>query len=739
MWTKRRLKSERERNKMKWLLVTLSLISLLFFVSFTLNSAVAWPSPKIVSVERSPETPNYSQPVTIMAKVIPKARGRVHEVESVILMYKAYSTDWIEVSMSLGDSEDCIYVAEIPAKPYNSQVIYKVCACDIHEHFSYSNSYFYEVSDFVPPVISSIRQVPSLPRPDETVTVSVIVTEPPEASGVKKVTLFYKTNKDWLSLDMNKQEGVWSDIIPGQNEGVNVKFFVKAFDKKGNSAATSILDYSIILPNDPPVANFTESADTVYIDEVIDFDASESYDPDGSILSYFWNFGDGTTGNGVLVQHSYSQDGKYVVTLTVTDSEGAANATSATKTVQEQPSQPPNQVPVASFTESDETVYVEESINFDASGSYDPDGSIVSYSWDFGDGTTATGVTVSNAYIHAGSYTMTLTVTDNRGATNTASVVKTVLAEPVPNQKPVASFTESDEIVYINDVISFNAADSYDPDGTIVLYHWNFGDGITGTGLSVNHSYSESRMYIVTLTVTDDDGVTNTATAAKGVLVRTVNPQNQKPVASFTESTETVYTGESIFFDGSGSIDPDGDVISYLWNFGDGNTAVGVETDHEYGDDGTYIVTFTVIDNDGATDSTTSMKKVLNRPPIASFTENATKVTIGEAIQFNASHSNDPDGVIVSYFWDFGDETNATGVTLTHTYDEGGNYTIILTVTDDDGSSALENASVIVEAEEKLDGALFLSFIGAIGLGVTAFTITLLYGLVIRRKRRRRT
>jgi PKD repeat protein len=724
---------------MKWLLVTLSLISLLFFVSFTLNSAVAWPSPKIVSVERSPEAPNYSQPVTIMAKVNPKARGRVHEVESVILMYKAYSTDWIEVSMSLEDSEDCIYVAEIPAKPYNSQVIYKVCACDIHEHYSYSNSYFYEVSDFVPPVISSLRQVPSLPRPDENVTVSVIVTEPPEASGVKKVTLFYKTNKDWLSLDMNKQERVWSDIIPGQNEGVNVKFFVKAFDKKGNSATSSIVDYSIILPNDPPVANFTESADTVYIDEVIDFDASESYDPDGSILSYFWDFGDGITRNGVLVQHSYSQDGKYVVTLTVTDSEGAANATSATKTVQEQPSLPPNQVPVASFTESGETVYVEESINFDASGSYDPDGSIVSYSWDFGDGTTATGVTVSNAYIYAGSYTVTLTVTDNRGATNTASVVKTVLAEPVLNHKPVASFTESDEIVYIDDVISFNAANSYDPDGTIVSYHWDFGDGITGTGLSVSHSYSESGTYVITLTVTDDDGVTNTATAAKGVLVRTVNPQNHKPVASFTESAETVYTGESIFFDGSGSIDPDGDVISYLWNFGDGNTAVGVETDHKYGDDGTYIVTFTVIDNDGATDSTTSAKNVLNRPPITSFTGNATKVTIGEAIQFDASHSNDPDGIIVSYFWDFGDKTNATGVTLTHTYEEGGNYTIILTVTDDDGSSALENASMIVKAEEKLDGALFLSFIGAIGLGVTAFTITLLYGLVIRRKRRRRT
>jgi PKD repeat protein len=394
---------------------------------------------------------------------------------------------------------------------------------------------------------------------------------------------------------------------------------------------------------------------------------------------------------------------------------------------------------VASFTESAETVFTGERISFDASGSFDPDGCIVSYFWNFRDGTTATGVIVSHSYVDDASYSVTLTVTDDDGANDTASAIKTVLAEPIPNQKPLASFTESAEIVYINDVISFNATSSYDPDGTIVSYHWSFGDDTTATGVSVSHSYTESRTYVVTLTVTDDDGATDTANAAKAILVKTVQTQNRNPFASFTESAETVDTGENIFFDASGSNDLDGTIISYLWNFGDGDTAVGVEANHAYGDDGTYTVTLTVIDNYGATDSTTSTKNVLNRPPVASFTENDTTVKTGEVIQFDASSSYDPDGTIVEYYWDFGDETNAIGVMPTHTYSEDGDYIVTLTVTDDDGISSLESALKIVERKEELDGTLSLSFLGAIGLGLTAFTVTLLYGLVIRRKRSRRT
>jgi PKD repeat protein len=477
----------------------------------------------------------------------------------------------------------------------------------------------------------------------------------------------------------------------------------------------------------------------VYTGKIINFDASESYDPDGTIVSYHWSFGDDTTATGVSVSHSYTESRTYVVTLTVTDDDGTTDTANAIKTVQEQPSPSSNQKPVASFTESAETVFTGERISFDASGSFDPDGCIVSYFWNFRDGTTATGVIVSHSYVDDASYSVTLTVTDDDGANDTASAIKTVLAEPIPNQKPLASFTESAEIVYINDVISFNATSSYDPDGTIVSYHWSFGDDTTATGVSVSHSYTESRTYVVTLTVTDDDGATDTANAAKAILVKTVQTQNRNPFASFTESAETVDTGENIFFDASGSNDLDGTIISYLWNFGDGDTAVGVEANHAYGDDGTYTVTLTVIDNYGATDSTTSTKNVLNRPPVASFTENDTTVKTGEVIQFDASSSYDPDGTIVEYYWDFGDETNAIGVMPTHTYSEDGDYIVTLTVTDDDGISSLESALKIVERKEELDGTLSLSFLGAIGLGLTAFTVTLLYSLVIRRKRSRRT
>lgn len=720
---------------MKWLLATLLLISLIFSISFTLNSAVAWHPPKIVSVERSPETPNYDQPVTITAKVIPKARGRAHEIESVVLKYKTYFTDWIEIAMSLEDHEDNIYVAEIPAKSYNIRVLYNVYAHDIQGHYSYSDYYSYKVTDFNPPIISSILTFPKSPLPYKTVTISATVTEPPEASGVKNVILHYLTN-DWSSLDMTLQIGLWSATIPGQSEGTNIKFFIKAFDYKGNSIVTSIFDYTVLTPNEPPFVFFSESLETVYTGDIIDFDASESYDTDGTIVSYLWNFGDGTKRTGVSVQHSYSQVGVYLVTLTITDDDGATNSANTTKTVKEQPSPPSNKKPVTSFTESATIVLIGENIHFDASGSYDPDGSIVSYSWDFGDGNTASGAIVSHAYDDDGSYNVTLIVTDNEGATDTASALKTVLPEAVSNQGPVASFTESDEIVYVNDVISFNAETSYDPDGTIISYYWYFGDGTTGTGVSVSHSYTECGMYVVTLTVTDDDGAIDTANAAKGVLIRPVH-QNQNPVASFAESAETVHTGENIFFDASGSNDLDGDVITYLWDFGDGETAVGINTSHAYRDDGTYTVTLTVIDNDGATGSTTSSKNILNRSPKVSFTENATTVKIGEVIQFDASHSSDPDGTIVSYFWDFGDETNSTEVMPTHAYSEEGNYTIILTATDNDEAPTSESAYVFVKMAERVDDTLYLSIIGALGLGLTAFTITLLYGIVIRRKRRR--
>ena len=820
--SKKSEKKEKKRKRLILSLVTLTLISLLISAPVMLFSVTACEPPEIVSVTRTPEIPNYDQSVTIAAQV---TKGDA-DIESVILSYQIDCASWINVTMNLDDG---FYIADIPAQPYNTIVNYKLYATDTAGRSDVSELFSYVVGDFVPPVISNIIQVPNSqlppnkqpekctpvmsniiqvpnsPYPYEIVKVSATVTEPAEASGVKNVTLWYTTTGTWSFIDMAMEDGLWTANIPGQSGGAYVKFFVEAFDNAGNNAKTSTFGYTVIIPNMPPIAEFSESASIVYTGEVINFNASDSYDPDGYIVSYSWDFGDGNTDSGVTVSHSYVDDGEYTVTLKVVDNRGATDSKTAVKLVKNRPPVASlrgyvvgcdkeeivafdaslsydldgtivnyswdfgdgstatgvkvstsysesgaytvtltvtdddgatdtiatskvvwNKSPVAIFTESAENVYVDETISFNAAESYDPDGTIVAYSWDFGDGSTATGVTVSHDYSDKGFYLVTLTVTDNDGATASAHATKTVM-----NRPPVASFTETAETVNTDETISFDASDSSDPDGSIVNYSWDFGDGTKGTGVSIQHAYSQDGTYTVTLTVTDDDGATDTTSATKTVL-------NRIPIASFTESAETVSSGESIHFDASESHDPDGTIVNYLWDFGDGNTATGVEVDHAYEDDGVYTVTLTVIDDDDATGSATATKNVLNRPPVASFTENATIVSKDEAIHFDASESHDPDGTIVNYLWEFGDGNTATGVTSDHAYSEDGNYTVTLTVTDDDGASASLVAAKIVETETEIETALPLAVLSVIGLGVTALTATLLYGLFIRRKRKKK-
>jgi len=411
--------------------------------------------------------------------------------------------------------------------------------------------------------------------------------------------------------------------------------------------------------------------------EVIYFNASDSYDSDGIIVSYLWDFGDGTNATGVMVDHNYSDDGIYTVTLTVTDNDGATASITATKAILNRP-------PICAFTESAETVYIGQPIYFNASSSYDPDGTIVSYFWDFGDGTNATGIVVEHAYATNGTYTVTLTVTDDDGATDSLSSTKTILW----NDLPIAIFTESAETVYTDEVIYFNASDSYDPDGTIIDYLWDFGDGTNATGAIVSHSYADNSLYTVTLIVIDDKGAIGTATSTKTVF-------NRYPVAVFTESTESAFTGETIYFNASDSYDLDGIIVSYFWDFGDGTNATGIIVEHAYADDGNYTVTLTVTDNDSSISSLSSPKTIHNRPPVASFAHSPDFPIAGQIVTFDASASYDPDGVIGNYTWDFGDGNITAGTTpvITHAYAVEGNYPVTLTVTDDDGGiSAVASA-----------------------------------------------
>ena len=173
-----------------------------------------------------------------------------------------------------------------------------------------------------------------------------------------------------------------------------------------------------LAPNVLPSASATGSC----VANVCTFDASASADSDGTISSYAWAFGDGTTGSGVNPSHAYAAAGNYVATLTVTDNRGGT----ATTTVPVSASAPPNVPPVASFT----TTCTFLSCSFDGTGSSDPDGTITSYAWSFGDGSTAAGSTSAHAFAAGGTFNVSLTVTDNSGAPTT--LTKPVTVAPVP-------------------------------------------------------------------------------------------------------------------------------------------------------------------------------------------------------------------------------------------------------------------------------------------------------------------
>ena len=254
--------------------------------------------------------------------------------------------------------------------------------------------------------------------------------------------------------------------------------------------------------NAAPTASFTADACP---DGACAFDASASSDSDGTITSYAWDFGDGATGSGVRANHTYTKPGTYSVQLTVTDDLGAR--TSVTKDVTVTINKPP----VAGLTVS----CTARQCDFDGSTSSDPDGSVAGYAWTFGDGSTATGKTTSHLYAAAGTYTVTLKVTDDKGAVDSVSKDVTVSNA---NVKPTASFTSSCDTA----TCAFDASASSDSDGSVASYAWDFGDSKAGSGKTVTHTYAAGGTYTVKLTVTDDQGATGTA--SKSVTVTADSP-----------------------------------------------------------------------------------------------------------------------------------------------------------------------------------------------------------------------
>ena len=409
-------------------------------------------------------------------------------------------------------------------------------------------------------------------------------------------------------------------------------------------------------------------------------------------ITYNWDFGDGTSAEGVQVTKSFDKGGTYNVRLAVDDNSGTTCSTdSAGKVITV------NTNPVANAGQ-DVNLCLEYnqdySVSFDASGSTDIDGDSLAYSWNFGDGTGDSGANVTHVYPSRGEYVATLSVDDGFGA-GCSSHTDTVNVKL--NKAPVAMAGDNITTCVGSEVL-FDGSSSIGEEGENLKYVWDFGDGATGTGAKSAHVYQTGGTYKAVLTV-DDLENTECSISSDSIIVSV----NSKPSAIFS-GANIACTGDEISFDASDTNDSDGDDLKYTWDFGDGTDAQGgTNVTHAYNAGGVYSVRLTVDDNRGTACSKdlAVMNVRINTPPVADAGPNHV-CCLNAVSDFDGSKSFDADGDTLSYKWNFGDGNTGEGAKVTHVYSKQGTYFVSLTVNDNSGTkcdSATDSFTAVVNAK----------------------------------------
>lgn len=343
-----------------------------------------------------------------------------------------------------------------------------------------------------------------------------------------------------------------------------------------------------------------------------------------------------------------------------------------------------NMSPIAVAQATPMSGVVPLTVSFDASGSYDEDGSIASYSWDFGDGITATGVAVDHTFLSAGTYDVILTVTDNRTSANEDWL--TIQVSPDPTKVlyvDAIDMTMQTKFKFFNAQATVNIRDIANNgfENATVTGEWS--GLVTG---SVSGVTNESGNVVFLSPKTKQDGsiyFTVTHVAAAGYSydetlnnetqdsILTNEPVNQKPTASIAASQTTGVAPMLVPFDGSGSYDSDGQIVSYLWDFGDDRTSTLATEKILFDMPGTYEVTLTVTDDQGAIDSDTLTITVTNGDTQVVYVSGLSIEMVSDnggdramaTIRLSDMNGNAVSGAIVSGQWSGLVSGDVTGVT----------------------------------------------------------------------------
>ncbi len=372
----------------------------------------------------------------------------------------------------------------------------------------------------------------------------------------------------------------------------------------------------------------------------------------GAITSYSWDMGDGNTSALQNPTYMYATDGTYIMHLTVTSSLGCTST--AAHTVLVYP------MPVADFSTApgcqNSTMPFTNLTTISS-------GNILSYSWNFGDGTATVQANPSHSYTTMNTFIITLIATSNHGCRDTMSVPLTVY--PLP----VANFTALNECQ--NTAVNFIDNSSI-PSGSIAQWSWNLGDGSAAAIGQPSHNYSTSGTYHVLLTVISDQGCASTYTQNINIF--------PMPLVAFT-ANEPCFGGTTQFYNQSSL--PGGGSFTNAWDLGGGQTSTTNNPSMVYTSAGSYNVTLTVTSANGCA-TTLTQPALVHSIPLAQFATNDN--CLGATTNF-AEQSVANDGAVASWNWNFGDNNSSNARTPVHTYASTGNYTVSLSITTTHGCS----------------------------------------------------
>ena len=502
-----------------------------------------------------------------------------------------------------------------------------------------------------------------------------------------------------------------STIVSNLEEGVYIFELTVTDDDDAVASDEVRVTVDATGPNVPPVVSagadktLTLPQGTVSIDGV-------SSDPDGTIVTYLWELVSGpscTLSGETTTSLSVSGliSGQYRFRFTATDDDGASASDEMILVIQPEVV---NQSPLANAGPDQLVKLPLNTLTIAGSGT-DPDGTITAYAWAKASGPAVTFAGENTASLElsdlqAGTYRFTLTVTDDKGATDSDEVIVTVTTE---NVLPVANAGADKSITLPENSVTVNGSGS-DADGSIASFAWSQVSGpasatiTNGSTATVLIEDLVEGTYVFSLEVTDNSG----AMASDQVKI-TVNSANQAPVVTINTNRTITLPANKTSFTANGR-DDDGSVVAYEWSQLSGPTGVVMENAETatltvtVTDAGTYWFRVTVRDNDGATGFADARLTVnpptVNQPPSANAGPNRSITLPVNSLTINGS-GTDPDGTIASYSWikvsgPAATLGNANTPTLSLTSLVEGTYVFKLTVTDNGGLIASADVTVTV-------------------------------------------